>query len=313
MSKISLIIPVYNVEAYIKRCLDSVIGQSNAMEIIIVNDGSTDQSRQIIEMYKHHSGVMIVDKPNGGISSARNAGLAVAQGEYILFLDSDDMLYQDSIEALIPYLNDADIVFAKAKQVHLDKSETIVEHDLEGECSGIEYLKSHLPAGFPVMVWLNAYRKEFLDRHGLRFVEGLVHEDEEFILRALLKAESVRCAPVMLLAYILRPQSFTTSVRKVKSAVDLTQIAWDVVDLSDQYPSIQEGLLRHAVKLFIKAFRTHHVVKNNPKADFLSRWKMLRMPMSVSDRVKMVFIVTVPGLYRLLFSLKHDKNSGEVI
>jgi glycosyltransferase involved in cell wall biosynthesis len=311
MSKISVIIPVYNVEAYIKRCLDSVIHQSQALEIIVVNDGSTDQSRQIIETYKHHAQLKIIDKPNGGISSARNAGLAVAQGEYILFLDSDDMYLPGSIEALIPSLTDADIVFAKANQINLDKSETIIEHDLSEACSGIDYLKSHLPAGFPVMVWLNAYRKEFLDRHGLRFVEGLVHEDEEFMLKALLKAESVISAPIMLLAYILRPQSFTTSKRKRKSAVDLTQIAWDVVDLSPQYPPIQKGLLRHAVKLYIKAFRTEDVHKGNPKADFLSRWKMLWMPMSRSDRLKMLLIVAVPSLYRRLFSWKHDKNSGE--
>ena len=92
--KISVIIPVYNVEKYIRECLDSVLEQSlKDIEIICVNDGSTDSSRNILLEYrKKDSRVIVLDKQNGGLSSARNSGIDIAQGKYVLFLDSDDLL-----------------------------------------------------------------------------------------------------------------------------------------------------------------------------------------------------------------------------
>ena len=92
--KFSIIIPVYNVENYLSECLDSVIKQTIMdLEIICVNDGTKDHSREILEEYqKQDARIQIIDKVNGGLSSARNAGLAAATGEYILFLDSDDYL-----------------------------------------------------------------------------------------------------------------------------------------------------------------------------------------------------------------------------
>lgn len=307
MSKISLIIPVYNVEAYLNRCLDSVFDQSLEVEVIVVDDGSTDNSPQILDQYRHHANLTVIRKENGGISSARNAGLAVARGEYVLFLDSDDLLMSKAIDSLIPYLDGTDIVLAQATQRCLDGTTRQIKHDLEGSCSGIQYLDKNLPARFPVMVWLNAYRKAFLDSHKLRFVKEFVHEDEDFTLRALLKAQSVTCAPVMLLWYILRQQSMTTSKRKRQSGVALTRIAFEIVKFSDLYPSLSEKLKRHAVKLYIKAFRHKGVHTNNLQGSFSARLHMFVLPMSLSDRLKMGMIVLFPGLYEQLFSLKHDR------
>ena len=92
MPKVSVIVPVYNVEKYITRCLTSLINQTlDDLEIILVNDGSTDNSVAIIREYKRqHDNIILVEKENGGLSSARNFGLVYATGEYIAFLDSDD-------------------------------------------------------------------------------------------------------------------------------------------------------------------------------------------------------------------------------
>ena len=92
--KISVIIPVYNVSEYISRCADSIISQNLFdIEIIFVNDGTKDNSREIVQKYQHDdSRIMILDKENGGLSSARNYGLKYAKGEYVLFVDSDDYL-----------------------------------------------------------------------------------------------------------------------------------------------------------------------------------------------------------------------------
>lgn len=101
--KFSIIIPVYNVENYLSECLDSVIKQTIMdLEIICVNDGTKDHSREILEEYqKQDARIQIIDKVNGGLSSARNAGLAAATGEYILFLDSDDYLEQSACERIL--------------------------------------------------------------------------------------------------------------------------------------------------------------------------------------------------------------------
>jgi glycosyltransferase involved in cell wall biosynthesis len=310
MNKISLIIPVYNVEGYLKRCLDSVFEQSVPMEIIVVDDGSTDQSPLIIEGYRHHSHLIVVKQVNGGISAARNAGLKVASGEYIFFLDSDDMLLPDALTQILPYLNGADIVLAKAIKCFEDGFSQMIEHPLSTSVSGKEYLRQVLPAKFPVMVWLNGYRKAFLDEHQLIFLPQTVHEDEDFIIRALLKAQLVVAAPVTLLNYMIRPQSFTTSSRKSKSGRDLSKIAFDIIGLSDQVDdALKIGLRKHAVKLYIKAFRHVGVHQENPFATFSRRVAVLLLPMSISDRVKMLFIVFFPLSYRLLFSLKHDRRS----
>ena len=97
VTAISVIIPVYNVENYLRECLDSVINQSlDNIEIICVNDGSTDKSRDILSEYKNKDKrISILDKENGGLSSARNAGLKAAVGKYVFFLDSDDCIASD--------------------------------------------------------------------------------------------------------------------------------------------------------------------------------------------------------------------------
>lgn len=106
MSKVTIIIPVYNVEKYLEKCLNSVICQTlKDIEIICVNDGSTDNSQQILKEYaQKDERIKIVDKKNGGLSSARNAGLDAATGEYCYFLDSDDWIELNTLEKLYGFI-----------------------------------------------------------------------------------------------------------------------------------------------------------------------------------------------------------------
>lgn len=119
--KISIIVPVYNVEKYLERCLDSILSQSfNAFELILVNDGSTDNSYKICEKYSYNDKrIKLINKENGGLSSARNAGIEASQGEYIGFIDSDDYIDKFMYEILYNYAekNKSDIVICKYKKV----------------------------------------------------------------------------------------------------------------------------------------------------------------------------------------------------
>ena len=111
-NKVSIIVPVYNAEKYIKQCLESIISQTyENIEIIVVNDGSKDNSLNILKEYVKKSNKMkLVDKKNGGVSSARNAGLKEATGEYITFVDSDDWLEKNAIEIMLRNIKDFDII-----------------------------------------------------------------------------------------------------------------------------------------------------------------------------------------------------------
>ena len=123
MKKISLIVPVYNVEDFVARCLNSLLEQNMSYEdyeIIIVNDGSTDSSLEIIQPYlEKYPNCKLIDKPNGGLSSARNAGLNVALGEYIWFVDSDDFIMPNLLDDLYKECssNDLDVLWMEWRRV----------------------------------------------------------------------------------------------------------------------------------------------------------------------------------------------------
>lgn len=128
MRKISIIIPVYNTQKYIKKCLDSVINQSyENKEIIVVNDGSTDDSEKIIDEYaKSFENIRYFYKQNGGLSDARNFGIAKATGDYLCFIDSDDYISNNLFENISKYIeNDLDII--KYKLVTVDEEYNNIE------------------------------------------------------------------------------------------------------------------------------------------------------------------------------------------
>lgn len=111
--KVSIIIPIYNVEKYIEQCIESVVNQTlKDIEIIIVNDGTKDNSMKKIEKYLSDPRIIVIDKENGGLSSARNVGLEIAKGEYIAFIDSDDFIELTMLEELYNNSEKADIVFS---------------------------------------------------------------------------------------------------------------------------------------------------------------------------------------------------------
>lgn len=197
----SVIIPVYNVKDYLERCLDSVLAQDfDSYEILVVDDGSTDESGKICDAYaEKNPGITVFHKPNGGLSDARNYGLERACGEYVLFIDSDDSIAKGSFKRLLAETNNKpDMVIGKAVLARpsnaMERFENIVQDTFEMHkvYSGKEYLTGCLKGGaLRVEVWRSLYRKDFLLKNKLFFQKGIAHEDEEFTPRALLCAESV--------------------------------------------------------------------------------------------------------------------------
>lgn len=183
---VSIIVPIYNVESYLKRAVDSILGQSYTdIEVILVDDGSPDNCGKICDEYaKQDERVKVIHKENGGLSDARNAGLDVAKGEYIAFVDSDDYIDPDFIRNLYGYLikEKADVAMCSYEEVGTDKE--MPEHisDKASEvCSRDRLLSNmydanHQDATYFIVAWNKLYKASLWK--DIRFPKGKIHEDE---------------------------------------------------------------------------------------------------------------------------------------
>ncbi len=214
MAEISVIIPVYNVENYLSKCLDSVINQTfKDIEIICVNDGSTDNSRKILEEYKNKdSRIKIVDKENGGLSSARNAGMKAATGKFLSFIDSDDWVELNMLEKLyenITSLNtDISIcavhLFDETKQ-QIDDSQSYFnlscfDETFDNRAFSFEDTKPFL-MDVCVMAWNKLYRHSFIKECNVEFPDGLIFEDGPFFFSIFFKTKRVSIVRDLLYFY----------------------------------------------------------------------------------------------------------------
>ena len=190
MDKVSIIIPVYNVESYLDRCLQSVVGQTvPEIEILCIEDGSTDHSPAILEKWaKADSRIKVIHKKNGGISSARNIGLGLAQGPYLLFVDSDDWIEPDTVETALSHMKgEVDIVCWGAEIIaeglpsdHLGVIQAKKYHKIQ--LTGEKAISNDIVKRSTVTVWNKLWKKSILDQFGIRFTEGRYFEDNDFTL-----------------------------------------------------------------------------------------------------------------------------------
>lgn len=193
--KISVIIPVYNVEKYIRQCLESVINQTyKSLEIIVVNDGTKDDSMKIVEEYLFDKRIKVINKENGGISSARNKGIEEVTGDYIHFLDSDDWININLYEQLIKNITDEDIIiFNHAEYDENNKLIKSVRKIKNGkklenlERSG-EFIGS-VPSG----CFIKLYKKEYLIMNNFKFNESLkIYEDFYWNIMTIASTQKIR-------------------------------------------------------------------------------------------------------------------------
>lgn len=199
--KISIIIPVYNVEEYLRECLDSVLGQTfQSIEIICVNDASTDNSLEILRAYQAiYSNISILShEKNSGLSAARNTGLEKASGKYVMFVDSDDMILTNACEELYQMAEKykTDIIYFNMKLLNEkgDRSWTQnVKYNNHTEVlSGKEMFCNFVEEkGRKEQVWRQFFNRDFLGRHHISFYEGILHEDNLFSFLTAMKAERV--------------------------------------------------------------------------------------------------------------------------
>ena len=238
---ISIIVPVYNVEEYLDRCIQSVLNQSyKNIEIILVDDGSTDKSLEICNKYKKETKIKVFHKKNGGLSSARNFGMKKIKGKYIYFLDSDDYISINTIEILYNSLknNNGDISCAKELFVYdsvtnleANKDFGVINYTSENALESILYMN-----GISNSACNKLYKKELFNN--IIFPEGKLYEDLGCIYKVIGKANKIVFNNVFLYNYYIRKGSITHSKFKTNE-MDSIEFCLDIMEyIQKYYPKI---------------------------------------------------------------------------
>lgn len=209
---LSIIIPVYNTEKYLVKCLDSVINQTfKNIEIICINDGSTDNSLDILKEYQVlDNRVKILDKENGGSSSARNVGIEHAKGKYITFIDSDDFIELSTYESLLSFFNipKVDLVYFSTQLVIEDgKSRTQDEQYFEHKYTGFVELSNDVIKKMDVCVWNKIYKLSIIKKYDIKFPNGISYEDNPFFWSYALVCDCAFFVNDKLYNYLIRTGS----------------------------------------------------------------------------------------------------------
>lgn len=301
--RISIIIPMYKVEAFIERCLNSCVHQDipkEEYEIICVNDGSPDRSSEIAkEFAKQHSNIVVVDRENGGLSAARNTGLKLATGDYVWFVDSDDWIKYDCLENVskICAERNLDILqICAANMIEGKANRRFSYTDEDNVFSGVEALKKDIQYCAPFSI----YKREFLLRNNLLFKEGVFHEDNEFSPRAYYFAERVSSLNEVLYFVYQNPNSITRSTNP-KKALDGIVVINSLHDFMEKIDNSARPLFHYLITSSFNG--ALHDTMNIPKDDVVKfetemyKNKHLYIHLVKSGKI----IYRIEGLLLLLF------------
>lgn len=310
---VSIIVPIYNVEAYLRECLDSVCNQTyRNIEIILVNDGSTDGSEVICEEYlTRDERIILINKDNGGLSSARNAGISVAKGEYIGFIDSDDIVHHMFVETMIHALVESGCRVVVCDYCTEIKNMICMDSDYS-VLSSAEAISGLLDDyGYRCSAWDKMYRRECFN--DLLFPEGKIYEDIKLMYQLFKRTESI--------AYIKHPLYF---YRKRKGSITKSCFSSGVYFLLESLDYVREdsssikevdhnrvlvGYMSYYMGLFIRkglasnedinteADHLRNLVKKNNKVLITSR------SIRFVKKTELILFAFFPHIYNLLLRL----------
>lgn len=314
---ISIIIPVYKVEKYLNKCIRSVVEQTYTnLEIILVDDGSPDYCPQICDKWAaKDSRIRVIHKENGGLSDARNAGLAIAQGEYIGFLDSDDYIKEDMYEKLYIAIveNNADIAICNLEKVteEGDKIECVspVKNEiLTREVALHRILKEN--CWYYVTVWNKLYHKSVLS--GIEFPKGKIHEDEFVIHEIIFQSQRIVTLEEKLYMYVQRNGSIMNRKKDVKSLDSIEAICkrvefYKANGLKEYFPELSIRLKNLYVKcrLEIPVLQSKSNRERISQIDKMYKRSFFECAESISLKYKV--LCTFPHIWSLSRKLSFNK------
>lgn len=313
-NKISIIVPVYKVEQYLERCVNSITNQTyKNIEIILVDDGSPDQCPQMCDNYANSdSRIKVIHKKNGGLSDARNAGLRIATGEYVMYVDSDDYVEKNSCEKLIENaIGNIDVIVGSCKEIsptgitfqqHTNLEENKTYEAKEYVLLSIKKNEWYAPA------WLNLYRRAFLIDNNLYYKVGYYFEDIEMLPRLFLANPTVRYVNYPFYNYIIREDSIMTSSitqEKINMTIDIYSEWFQLISsVSDvEYRNKLYGVL---AKYYMANARKKNIHGWKVKGmNFAFAWKYA---LNTKERVKAVMFSTAPGIFSAIAKFVKEEN-----
>ena len=320
MKKLSFIIPVYNVEKYIRDCILSIYDQNlhdEDFEVILVNDGTEDNSFEVIQdILTQHDNIIRVDQDNQGLSVARNTGIKNAKGEYVLFVDSDDVLVRESVGPLLLVANTsyADLVVADFLKL---SDEEIRNYKIEEKDDASSVTKT----GFELFlddldpsqnyVWRTMYRREFLLQNNLSFIPGICYEDIPFTPECYLKARVCVRVNSILYLYRMRPSSITSNMDKNK-AMDLNKAIeriWELKKMKGLNKEIRRRLMDNLFSTFsfelwcISHNKNVYMYKDEIVADLMIRVPQIWFKNGYKQLIVSILFRMAPNLYLKLRSI----------
>lgn len=240
MKKLSIIIPIYNTEKYIEKCLNSILKQGYIdIEIICVDDGSDDNSIKILE--KYNDKIKIIKQKNLGSGVARNLALSGAAGEYVLFIDSDDWLIANSISEFIKTINktQAEVIifgaltYSKNKLRKGSYSFNKIPKKYHNKIFNKYDFKNDI-FKFPSTAWTKLYKRDFLIKNNIKFQEIFVGQDQIFFIKTMLKADSIYVLDKNLYCYTKKRPGSVTSIKK-KTSFSPIDVFWAVNEALEDY------------------------------------------------------------------------------
>ena len=315
MKEVSIIIPAYNAEKYIKECIESILCQTyENIQIIIVNDGSTDSTVKICESFNDKR-LNIINQANKGVSSARNAGKREATGDYIIFVDADDTLNENMIETLVYTLecNNADISICGYKKIFsnnnfinekIENEEKIYDNDkaiysfLEGKYFGIG-------------LWDKLIKREIVEK--VDFEDGRkINEDKFYLFNVLLYAKKVYVNNLGLYNYMQREQSVTKGKFGEKN-LDIIYFSDKIKEIIErQYPKFKEIDLENYIRDNIYVYR--NIVRNYNKNDYIYKYadeireKLRKLKNNKNNykkynKIELLLICSFPIIYKTFLKI----------
>lgn len=271
---ISVIIPVYKVERYIGKCLESVQKQTYSnLEILVINDGSPDRSVEIVKEYaKTDSRIQIINKENGGLSDARNVGIEKAKGSYILLVDGDDYIDEKMIETMHMAMQSSEsnlclcginIVDEKGNNVETDSFKAEIKSGMYTKCQMYEKI-TNIPNWFYVTAWNKLYKKEIFEK--IKYPKGKIHEDEFVIHHIINSTNKIICLENKFYYYVQRDNSIMHTSYNI-NRLDSVEALLDRAEffLNNNYKDYAIKLLKRARINFIIGYITLKKSSNDIK------------------------------------------------
>ena len=317
---VSVIVPVYNSEKYVNMLIDSILAQKlKDFELLLVDDGSTDSSPQILDQYvERDCRIKVIHKKNGGVSSARNTGLDNAKGTYIAFVDSDDYMFPDNLQTMVEEIEDYELLicnFTRCERSKISECDNKRRRNKTIEITGRGKTMSEAikRMGYPGgAVWNQLFLREIIEKNNLRF-ENTVMEDELFSYQYLINVNSLKRIDYEGLAYIYTPDSLSGNhkyiaeiewIRKMESIYDIMIEKWNLKGIYAHaydwrianWMSILclKGYYRESYMPYRKRLAVWNDVRNN-------EWFKKRInPAQMEAKIRLMFFIAKYRLYYIL-------------